>query len=96
MRTAKLALGVLVGLLAAFGLAFGIAEAVEARHIEHEVGRNPLSVVLALAGAATVALAVAQFALLHRPDALKNLLTIGISLQALTMLAVAVAARQVP
>lgn len=82
-----------VGLLAAFALAFGIAETVAAREIEHEIGRNPLSIALAVAGAATVALAVAQFALLHVPNALKNLLTLGIALQALTMLAVAAGAR---
>lgn len=83
-----------VGLLAAFALAFGIAEEVEAREIEREIGRSPLSVTLAIAGAATVALAVAQFALLHVADALQDLLTIGIALQALTMLAVAAGARQ--
>jgi len=83
-----------VGLLAAFALAFGIAEAVEARQIEHELGRNPLSIALAIAGTATVALAVAQFAMLHIPAALRNLMTIGIALQALTMLAIAIAARQ--
>lgn len=83
-----------LGLLAASALAFGIAEEVEAFQIKREVGRNSLSFALAVAGAATVALAVAQFALLHAVDALQNLLTIGISLQAFTMLAVAVGARQ--
>lgn len=81
-----------VGLLAASLLAFGIAEGAESLQIEHEVGRNRLSIVLALAGVATVALAVAQFALLHVPSALQNLLTIGIAVQALTMLAVATGA----
>lgn len=83
-----------VGLLAAFALAFGIAEAVEAREIEREVGRNPMSITLAIAGIATVALAVTQFALLHEPDALKKLMTLGIALQGVTMLAVAAGARQ--
>jgi hypothetical protein len=78
-----------VGLLAAFALAFGIAETIEAWELEHEAGRKPLSIALGFAGVATVALAVTQFALLHVPSAFKNLLTIGISLQALTMLAVA-------
>lgn len=83
-----------VGLLATFALAFGIAETVEARHLEHQIGRNPVSIALTIAGVATVALAVAQFALLHVPGAFRNLLTIGIALQALTMLAVAAGARK--
>ena len=84
-----------VGVLAAVALAFGIAEAVEARQIQRELGWNPLSVVLVVAGVATVALAVAQFALLHVATVLKNLLTLGITIQALTMLAVASVTRQV-
>jgi len=83
-----------IGLLAAFVLAFGIAEAVEALQIERQLGRNPLSIALAIASVATVALAVAQFSLLHVPSALKNLLTIGIALQGLSMLAVAAGARR--
>jgi hypothetical protein len=83
-----------VGLLAAFGFAFGIAEEVAARQIEHEVGWNPLSIALAVAGVATVALAVTQLAMLHVPNALKNVLTTGIALQALTMLAIAAGARE--
>ena len=82
-----------IGLLAAFVLAFGIAEAVEAVQIERQLGRNPLSIALGIASVATVALAVAQFSLLHVPSALKNLLTIGIALQGLSMLAVAAGAR---
>jgi len=83
-----------VGLLAAVALAFGIAEELEAREIEHELGRNPLSITLAIAGAATIGLAVAQVALLHVADALQDLLTIGIALQALTTLVIAAGARQ--
>lgn len=83
-----------IGLLAAFVLAFGIAEAVEAFQVERQLGRNPLSIALAIASVATVALAVAQFSLLHVPSALKNLLTIGIALQGLSMLAVAAGARR--
>jgi hypothetical protein len=83
-----------IGLLAAFVLAFGIAEAVEALQIERQLGRNPLSIALAVASVMTVALAVAQFSMLHVPSALKNLLTIGIALQGLSMLAVAAGARR--
>ena len=82
-----------VGLLAAFGFAFGVAEAITARQIEHEVGWSPLSIVLALAAVATIALAVTQFALLHVPNVLQNVLTLGIALQAMTMVAIAAGAR---
>lgn len=81
-----------IGLLAAFGLAFGIAETVAARQVERDEGWNPLSIALAIAGVATVALAATQFALLHLPNVIQKSLTIGIALQALTMLGVAAGA----
>lgn len=83
-----------VGMLAAFALAFGIAETLEAAQIEHETGRKPLSIALGIGGLATVALAVAQFALLSEPAQLGHLLALGIALQGLTMLTVAAGARQ--
>ena len=83
-----------VGLLAAFALAFGIAETLEAAQIEHETGRKPLSIALGIGGLATVALAVAQFVLLSEPGQLAHLLALGIALQGLTMLTVAAGARQ--
>ena len=85
-----------VGVLAALGVAFGIGEEVAARQIEHEGGWNRLSIALAIAGAATVALGVTEFALLHSPRAFANLLTSGLAMQAMTMLAIAAGARQEP
>ena len=85
-----------VGLLAAFGLAFGIAEAVAARQIEHDEGWNRLSIALGIAGLATVALAITQFALLHAPNVLERSLIVGIILQAVTMLAIAAGIGQKP
>jgi len=83
-----------VGLLAASTLAFGIAEMVEAREVAQELGRGRLSLELRIAGIVTVLAAVAQFALLHVVDSFEYLLTIGIALQAVTMLAVAMAAQR--
>lgn len=77
-----------VGLLAAFAFAFGVIESLEARELVHEIGRKPISIALGVAGAATVALAVAQFAVLHDPSTFKQLLTAGIGLQALTLVAI--------
>ena len=83
-----------VGLLAASTLAFGVAEMVEAREVAQELGRSRLSMELRIVGIVTVLLAAAQFALLHVVDSFEYLLTIGIALQAVTMLAVAMAAQR--
>lgn len=81
-----------VGLLAVLTFLFGVAEALEARHLERELGPSLATVVLGIAGAGTVVLAVVQFVLLPEPVTLRRLLITGMVLQSLTMLAVALGA----
>ena len=82
-----------VALLASFAFAFGIAESIEARHLEHEVGLRPLTVVVGIAGVVTVVLAVIQFVMLPVASTVKHLVSAGVLLQGLTMLGIAFSVR---
>lgn len=82
-----------LGILVAFAFAFGIAEIVEARRLEREFGWSPLTVGIAVAGVVTLAIPVAQLTIFPEPERLPLLFAIGLSLQAVTMLGLAITVR---
>jgi hypothetical protein len=78
-----------VGVLATLIFLLGLLELAEAKTLRREVGRNPLSVVLAIEGLATVSLAIVAFFIEPNPTSMKRVLMAGATLEALALLAVA-------
>jgi hypothetical protein len=78
-----------LGVLATFGLLFGIIQIVEARALHRRIGRNPLSVILMGIGIGTIALAAVALIVNPLPIVLTRLLILGAVLEALALLAVA-------
>ena len=79
-----------LGILVAFAFGFGVAELIEARRLEREFGWSPLTVGIAIAGAVTLVVPVAQMTIVPDLERLPLLFEIGVLLQAMTMLALAI------
>jgi hypothetical protein len=80
-----------VGVLATLSFSLGLLELGEARRLRGQVGRNPISAALAVAGIATIALAVVAFFAMPDAASTRRWLTIGALVEAATLLAVALA-----
>jgi hypothetical protein len=81
-----------VGLAAILGFLLGLVQIVIARRLRAQIGRNPMSVVIGIAGLAAMVLGVAQFFLQPAPSTARWLLIAGALVQALTLLGVALIA----
>jgi hypothetical protein len=83
---------VYAGLLAIGALSFGVLDVFEANRLRREPGVRRLAFVLAAAGVGTIVLAVAMFFMNPAIANYRTTLIVGVALQGLTMLAVAVLA----
>ncbi|MDB4874313.1 MAG: hypothetical protein JWM41_759 [Gemmatimonadetes bacterium] len=81
-----------VGVLAAVSFSLGVLELGEAKRLRRQIGRNPVSVALAAAGLATIALAVVAFVATPLPDTSRRLLIAGAILESATLLLAAIGA----
>lgn len=75
-----------IATLATLGFALGVFELGEARRLRREIGRNPVSVALVVAGNATIVLAAFAFFAIPRAGLSRNLLVVGAVIEAAALL----------
>ena len=83
-----------LGMLVAFAFAFGVAEIIEARRLQREFGWSSLTIGIAVAAAVTLALPLVHLTIVTDPERVPMLFEIGVMLQGMTMLALAITVRR--